>query len=191
MKPDGGHFVRLLCILLLITVSTSGCLVRSVHSWLGSETAVEQPILLGTWIDREKNDHAIFLEGADGKYRILLQGDGLEDHNWFEGKLHHVDDVLLLDVLPLERDDREFLAVLPLHLLFRVSFDKETMNIRTLHLDSFDDRAAAAGIATLAETGDPVVATTEELEAFVRTNLTDSTFFDAEPLYSLQRIMPR
>lgn len=191
MKPDAGYFARILCILFLISLLVSGCLVRSVHPWLSSETAVEQPNLLGAWIDRKENDHVIFLEGTDGKYRILLQGDELEDQNWFEVRLHRLDDFLLFDILPLERDDPEFLAVLPLHLLCKVSFDQEIMNIMTLDLDSFGDRAAAAGIATLAGKGDPVVSLTEELETFVRANLADSTFFDPEPLYSLQRIAAR
>lgn len=148
MSRDAGHVGRILTVVFLIALLVSGCLVRSVHPWLSRETAVEQPNLLGAWIDRKENDHIIFFEGADKEYRILLQGAEPGDENWFEGRLHRLDDILLLDIRPLERDDPEFLAVLPLHLLCKVSFDQEIMNIRTLDLDSFDNRAAAAGIST-------------------------------------------
>ena len=90
------------------------------------------------------------------------------------------------EFLQMVRDPSSILIafVLPLILLIIYMYG--------INLDTFRERAEKAQVALVPDgsknDGYTLGGDTEAIEAFVRTQLADPEFFDAEPLYSFQKL---
>lgn len=173
-----------------LCVIASGCVVRSIYPWLGEETRVSDSRLAGPWHDRDKGDTAIFTAKSDGTYKVLLVNEK-DERSSFLASLHQLGQDLFLVVGPEERNDLSFAVTLPGHLLLLARCETNRLSLFELDLDTFGTRADAARLQRLAE-GDPddgyvIFSPTADLEAFVRQQISDPSFFESEPLYAFRR----
>ena len=107
--------------------------------------------------------------------------------------LHRIDNVLLLVAGPEAQEDLGTYVRLPGHLLFKAVFAGDSLELFEVDLDSFGARAAQANLSMLAvastnEKPSVLTATTADVEAFVRSQLADPTFFAEKPLYSFRKL---
>ena len=188
---NAARFLPLLAASLLC----AGCVIRSIYPWLSDETRVDEPSLIGGWHDAQEQHAAFFAEStnsSDYAYSVLLVQKQNEVSR-FSANLHRIDDVLLLVVGPEEGQDLGGYAILPGHLLFKAALDGDSLKLFAIDLETFPERAAKAKLPLLpvSSTNEkPSIATgtTAEAEAFVRSQLADPRFFDAEPLYSFRKL---
>lgn len=182
-------------ILLPLTVLLfgAGCVVRSIYPWLSDETRVEEPILLGAWQDPKEQHVAFFVEctnSSDYAYSVLLVQKNNEISR-FTANLHRIDDTLLLVVGPEEQNDLGIYARLPGYLLFKAVLDGDSLKLHLIDIDSFGERAEKAKLDFLPATNEQpslLTGTTADAETFVRAQLADPDFFDAQPLYSFRKL---
>ena len=173
----------------------AGCVVQSLYPWLADDTRVDDPALLGGWYDAGQEHAAFFAEStnsSDFAYSVLLVQKRNETSR-FMANLHRIDNVLLLVAGPEEQEDLGTYVRLPGHLLFKAAFAGDSLELFEVDLDSFGARAAQANLAMLAvastnEKPSVLTATTADVEAFVRSQLADPTFFAEKPLYSFRKL---
>ena len=173
----------------------AGCVVQSLYPWLADDTRVDDPSLLGGWYDARQEHAAFFAEttnSSDFAYSVLLVQKRNETSH-FLANLHRIDNVLLLVAGPEEQEDLGMYVRLPGHLLFKVAFAGDSLELFEVDLDSFGARAAQANLSMLAvastnEKPSVLTAITADVEAFVRAQLADPTFFAEKPLYSFQKL---
>ena len=182
------------CVALILFAGllAAGCVVRSVQPWLSEESRVDEPSLLGTWHDAEQEIVAFFTDPNSADYDYAVNLVGPKDRVGFTANLHQIDGAFLLVVGPEERDDAGIYATLPGHLLFKAVVAGDSMKLHAIDLDSFADRMATAPTPFLPggskSDGYVLTGTTADSEAFLRAQLADPEFFDAEPLYSFRKL---
>ncbi len=180
-------------LLLVACLFGAGCVVQSVKPWLSDESLVEDPSLLGTWHDAEGKCTAFFTGASDSDsgYDVLLVQNG-RDISRFVATLHRIDDTLLLVVGPGDPGNLNGCVLLPGHLLFQSILEGNSLRLHAIDLESFGDRAARSQAPLLAggspNDGYALTGTTADSEAFLRAQLADPEFFDAEPLYSFRKL---
>ena len=181
-----------LLLLLAAGLCCAGCVVQSLYPWLSAESRVDEPSLLGSWYETEGDAVAFFTDANSADYDYAITMAGPKDLARFTANLHRVDDVLLLVVGPEERDDAGVYAIRPAHLLFKAVLDGDSMKLHAIDLESFPDRAANTQTPFLPggskNDGYVLTGTTADSEAFLRAQLADPEFFDAEPLHSFRKI---
>jgi hypothetical protein len=189
MKKNPGS-----ALLLVAGLLAAGCVVRSIHPWLSEESRVEEPSLLGLWHDAQAESVVSFASepaASDYTYSLLLT-NAKNETSRFAANLHRIDHTLLLVVAPAPRDDIGVFATLPGHLLFKVRLGKNSLRLQEIDLDSFEERAAKSRIPLLADgsknDGYVLTGTTDEAEAFLRSQLAAPGFFEKKPLYSFRRL---
>lgn len=186
-RTHGSAWLMVACLLC------AGCVVRSIQPWLSNESRVKDPSLTGAWHDVKSSSVAFFSESssADYDYSILWVQNG-KDISRFTASLHRIDDTLLLVVGPDDPENLNGCVLLPGHLLLKTVLDGDSLKLYGMDLDSFADRAAKASIGLLpngsVNDGFTLAGTTPEVEAFARAQMADPEFFDAEPLYSFQKL---
>ena len=179
--------------LIPVCLLCAGCVVRSIHPWLSDESRVKDPSLVGSWHDAKSRSVAFFSESSssDYDYNILWVQNG-KDLSRFTASLHRIDDVLLLIVGPDDPENMNGCVLLPGHLLLKATLDGNSLKLFGLDLESFAERAAKAAVGLLPDgsssDGFTLAGATAAAEAFVRAQLADPKFFDAEPLYSFRKL---
>ena len=179
--------------LLAAALLAAGCVVRSLQPWLSDESRVAEPDLRGAWHDAQGKCVAFFGESNDSEcdYAVLLvQND--QDLSRFAASLHRLDETLLLAVGPQDPENLNGCVLLPGHLLLKAVCEGDSLKLYNVDLDSFAARAANAPVALVpggsATDGYTLGGATTEVEAFLRAQLADPGFFDAEPLYSFRKL---
>lgn len=179
-------------LLLAAALCCAGCVVQSLHPWLAEESRVDDPSLLGSWHETEGDAVAFFTDANSADYDYAITMAGPKDLARFTANLHRIDDAFLLVVGPEERDDAGVYATRPAHLLFKAVLDGDSMKLHAIDLDSFAGRAEKTTVPLLPggsqSDGYVLTGTTAESEAFLRAQLADPEFFDAEPLYSFRKL---
>jgi len=177
--------IRLLVLPLAVWLS-AGCLIRSVHPWLSEESRIDEPSLLGIWYDAGEEE-VLFIGGDPEEYRLMLSDGGNTAR--FSATLHRIGGTLLLVAGP---DKVEGCVLLPGNLLLRADLEEDALTLFIPDLESFEERAEAAGLALLPggsqNDGYLLTGTTEEAEAFVRAQLDDPGFFNEKPVYSFRKL---
>ena len=81
-------------------------------------------------------------------------------------------------------------------MLFRVELSTNSMKLYPIVRKAFEERARASRLCLAESTGKPngkeeiiVTASTTNLEAFIRWNIKDKTFFSGDPAYSFSRVV--
>jgi hypothetical protein len=177
--------------LVSICLLCGGCIVRSLYPWLPEEARVADPSIAGAWHDVEKESVAFFSAGPSTNYTILMVQEG-KDISRFTASLHRIDDTLLLMVGPEDRTDLGAFATLPGHLLYKAVLKDGSLDLFTVDLDSFAERAEKSEIAILPDSsrnnGFVLLPGTDDLDAFVRAQLAEPGFFDDKPFFAFQRL---
>ena len=184
--------MRLGSVLLIAgCLFSGGCLVRALHPWLSEETRVADPALAGAWQDVEKESVAFFTAGAATNYAVLMVQEG-KDLSRFSATLHRIDDTLLLMVGPEDRTDVGAFATLPGHLLYKAVLAGDSLQLFSVDLDAFAERAEKSKLALLPdssrENGFVLLPATDDLEAFVRAQLAKPGFFGEKPFFSFRKL---
>lgn len=179
--------------LLLACLLAAGCVVRSLQPWLSDESRVKNPALAGAWHDAKGKCTAFFSESDDSHYdyNVLMVTDN-KDTTRFTASLHKLADQLVLTVGPGDPDNLNGIVLLPGYLLLKAETTGDSLKLYDINLDTFRERAEKAQVALVPDgsknDGYTLAGDTAAVEAFVRTQLADPEFFDAEPLYSFQKL---
>ncbi len=183
-------------LLLSALLFCAGCVVRSIQPWLSAESRVKEPALVGSWHDVKNQSVAFFSESsaAEYDYNVLWVQNG-KDISRFTASLHRIDDTLLLVVGPDDPENLNGCVLLPGHLLLKTVLAGDSLKFYGLDLDSFEDRATKAAVGLLpggsTTDGFTLGGPTAEVEAFARALMAEPEFFDAEPLYSFNKLPVR
>ncbi len=171
----------------------AGCLVRSPEPWLPENTRTLTPSLAGTWQDADQKMTVLFSPSGSNYHTVALGAD--TNVSTFTVSLHQVDEALLMTVDPAEPRGLGAFVQLPVHLLFKAELADNTLRLFAMDLTAVETRFKTAG-ASVRYWGSPgkgyvVLATTPELTAFVRSQLTSPGFFNTRPLYQFKRLAPQ
>lgn len=177
---------------LAVLLLSAGCLVRSVHPWLSDESRAAEPSLAGIWRDDNAKTTAVFT-GEAGSYTIEAT-DRQQESSTLTASLHCIGDTLLLQISPSEPEGFNAFALLPAHILYKVRLENNTLSLYPVDLESFEARAAEAGLSLLAESsrdnGYVLTGSPEDVQAFLIRQVDAPGFFASTPHYSLTRQPP-
>lgn len=184
---------RLLTFALLAASSLflAGCLVRSSEPWL--ETGkITAPALAGSWQDAAQKMTVVFTaQGSNYQVRVVQEA---KDTALFTAALFKLDENMLLVVGPAENKTLDAFVKMPVYLLFNAVLNGDTLQLFTLNLDAAPLRFRASTLSRSftgsKEQGFLLTAPTEELSAFVRSQLNTPDFFQAQALFTLKRMTP-
>ncbi|MFO7535916.1 MAG: hypothetical protein R6X19_09610 [Kiritimatiellia bacterium] len=171
----------------------AGCLVRSPEPWLPESTRTLTPSIGGTWQDVDQKMTILFSPSGSNYHALVIGTD--TNVTPFSISLHQVDNALLMTVSPVEPRGLSALVQLPVHLLFKAELVDNTLRLFAMDLGAAETRFKTAGASVRfwgsKEKGFVVLATTPELTAFVRSQLTSPGFFNTRPLYQFKRLAPQ
>jgi hypothetical protein len=144
------HRVAIAIVVMAAAVSSSACLVTSLQPFYDPDavaTVTFDPALLGVWDSAEDGVSVTIEAGEWSSYRIAFtERTGTEQ---FTGHATRIGDRQFLEVLPAHGYERSELFV-PLHVVFLVSVDGNTLTSRPLSYLWF---AQAAKAGRLREVG--------------------------------------
>ena len=153
MKTKGKMIMRAtkLLVALAIALSTTGCLVQSLHPLFTDKDLVFEPSLLGTWVGQvprggyESKASIIFQESKDKTYKVIyhpetlgsvgeLPGEPVE----FKGRLGRLGDYLFLETSLAEEssptvNELYFLHRVPVYGIFRIQVDGDVLHLAALY----------------------------------------------------------
>jgi hypothetical protein len=170
-----------LVLVTALAVSSQACLVVSLHPVYEPESIAFEPALVGEWMSDEDNLTVRFERAEWRSYHVALDDNGKVTR--LSGRLARLsDDVLLLDVTPLDGTDIPELT-LPVHMIFRLTVAPDALTIATLNYDRFYGMAKA-GLSGLALTIDGrqnalITAGTADLRAWLVAHAADEGIFAA------------
>jgi hypothetical protein len=173
--------VRLLRLawLALAATLTQACLVVSLHPVYDPETIGFDAALVGTWASDEDTATLTFDRGEWHSYHITIV-DGSKTSR-FSARLTKLGDLQLLDVAPLDGTDVPDL-VIPVHIIYKVAVDADTVSFSTLNYDRFYEMAKAgktdAGLVLDARKNAVLTASTPELRQWLQAHAGDDGLFD-------------
>jgi hypothetical protein len=126
--------VARVAVLLVLTLSSTACLVVSLQPVYEPETIAFEPSLVGTWASHE-DGVTLTVERAEWhSYHLALADD--EKITRLSARLTRVGDLQLLDITPLDGTDIEPFQ-LPVHGIFRVTIEDDTLTVANLDYDHF------------------------------------------------------
>jgi len=173
--------VRLLRLawLALAAALTQACLVVSLHPVYDPETIGFDAALVGTWASDEDAATVTFDRGEWHSYHITIV-DGSKTSR-FSARLTKLGDLQLLDVAPLDGTDVPDL-VIPVHIIYKVAVDADTVSFATLNYDRFYDMAKAGktdgGLVLDARKNAVLTASTSDLRQWLQAHGADDGVFD-------------
>ena len=166
---------------LLLALTSSACLVVSLHPVYEPETIAFEPVLLGEWT-ADEDPVSVTFERAEWHSYHLSYREGDKAPTRLSVRLTKVGETLLLDLTPLDGTDIGVLQ-LPVHGICRVSLDAETLTLAGLNYDTLFERVRAgpAGLpASLDERKNVVItASTAELRRWLGTHIAEEDLFAA------------
>lgn len=169
----------------------SGCVVRSVHPWLGDETKAADAALVGAWQDAEHDQTAFFVKADGGEFEALFVSNK-KDLSRFKVSVHRLEGVLLMMVGPVDREGIEAVTLLPAHLIYRLELEPDAMRIYGINLDSFDKTLKESGLKSMdgggKKDGYVLLSDTAALAGFLKAHVKDAGFFDQKPMYCFRKI---
>lgn len=125
----------LLALVAALGVACQGCLVVALHPVYDPDSIAFEPSLVGAWTSDEDNMTVTFDRAEWHSYHLVLDDGGKVTR--LSARLTRLaDDVLLLDVTPLDGTDIPDLTV-PVHMIFRVTVTADALTIATLNYDRF------------------------------------------------------
>ena len=173
------RLLRLAWLALAATL-TQACLVVSLHPVYDPETIGFDAALVGTWVTDEDTSTVTFDRGEWHSYHLTLV-DGSRTTR-FSARLTRLGDLQLLDVSPLDGTDIPDLLI-PVHIVYRITVDADTVSIAALNYDRFYDMAKAgkadAGLVLDARKNAVLTASTPDLRQWLQAHAADEGVFDA------------
>ena len=167
-----------LVVALLAAVLCQGCLVVSLQPVYDPDTIAFEPALVGTWTSDEDHVTVTLERGEWHSYHLAYDDSGTVTR--LSGRLTRIGDVLLLDLTPLDGADVAPLT-LPVHVVFRVVLDNDTLNIAALDYDHFFELARAghtdAGLVIDSRKNVVITASTGDTRHWLQTHIMDPGLF--------------
>lgn len=172
------------CVVLLF----ASCVVRSVYPWFGDEFLKSEPRLTGAW---KEEDMEVHISGdGNGEYRAVVMEENnrtthlVVKHYIFGGEAYLV-------VSPAEKESVEDFVTIPGHVLMKVVFARERMNIYLIEIDDIEERLKSSSIQLKAvgneNDGIILFSETAELQQFVNEQKSIGEFFVDKPVYEFVR----
>lgn len=173
------RLLRLAWLVLAATL-TQACLVVSLHPAYDPETIGFDAALVGTWVSDEDTTTVTFDRGEWHSYHIAIV-EGSKTTR-FSGRLTRIGDLQMLDVSPLDGTDVPDL-VIPVHIVYRIAVDGDTVSLAALNYDRFYEMAKAgktdAGLVLDARKNVVLTAPTPGLRQWLQAHAADEGIFDA------------
>ncbi len=128
--------LRLVAVWSLLPL-LSGC-VLSIHPWTEPGLILPVAELEGVWQDCEGGDTWVFLLEEESTYRLIHSEDGKPAE--FTAAVFELDGLRFMDLLPREPKLNGFYSyhLLPVHGLFRLALDGDTLRLAMLDIDYVD-----------------------------------------------------
>ena len=137
-------------LLLGLALSTTACLVQSLHPLSTEKDVVFEPALVGTWVGMGKAEgdkSTIIFQKAEGQtYKVIYhpkdpkEGEPRE----FEGHMVRLGKFLFLDTFPAPADAPTTnnlmyaIHILETHQIFRIQLDGDVLRVSMLEPKKFD-----------------------------------------------------
>ena len=180
MKRRLPTLVAALSILILFP----SCIVRSIHPWFRANQAAFHNDLLGGWIGVNEGSRLAMTFTRNGDNGYIVQYSNDDGHGIFDAHLARVGAHYYLDFTPAGKsgDNVESLLLLPTHSVAKLEFDRDNLKVFLLNYDAL--KAAArrhqliyARTEQVEEDEVLVVSSSDELQAFLIANATNSDLF--------------
>jgi hypothetical protein len=175
-----------LALLVASAVSVSGCLVVSLHPAYDADSISWDSRLVGAWADTEDNASMDVTRGEWRSYRVHYVHP--TETGELTGYLTPIGDERYLDLMPGRgKDAGSFLT--PVHVVLRVRFDGERLELTPLSYDWFADRlrrgAAAPGLQTVFDEKQNalIVSPSAALRAWLRVQPAGGPMFGAPAVF--------
>lgn len=184
------------CLSAAALVLLSSCVpVLSMHPFFTEKDLTFDPHLLGTWFDPADKDsqgtitfERVAEDGHDA-YSITLADPSKKpvEKDTFEAHLFNLDGHLFLDVVQTKvyaGDDDLLVLEVPAHMLGRVSFDGDVLNLTFLNDDWVRKNLENGKFSVRHESGDDgtplLTASTSELQRFALDHVSDNEAFSVD-----------
>jgi hypothetical protein len=175
-----------LALLVASAVSVSGCLVVSLHPAYDADSISWDSRLVGAWADTEDNASMDVTRGEWRSYRVHYVHP--TETGELTGYLTPIGDERYLDLMPGRGEDAG-LFLTPVHVVLRVRFDGERLELTPLSYDWFADRlrrgAAAPGLQTVFDEKQNalIVSPSAALRAWLRVQPAGGPMFGAPAVF--------
>lgn len=135
-----------LVVLVCASLSSSACLVASIHPFFGDATIATDPSLEGTWASEDGDATFAIEPGEWSSYRVAFTDrNGTQQ---FTAHATRIGDRRFVDVLPAHGYEHGELFV-PLHVVFLVESTEDTLTVRALNYDWFARAKKAGRLASI------------------------------------------
>jgi hypothetical protein len=167
-----------LAAILLVSAASSGCLVASIHPFYDDTGIVTDPALAGTWANPDDGVTIAIEPGEWNSYRIAFTDrTGTQT---FTGHATRIGDRQFVDIIPAHGYERGELFV-PLHLVFLVHAEGDTLTVRALSYEWFRPQLLAGRLKSVSGALDAkqnvlLTGTTEAIRAFIAHEKNDEMF---------------
>jgi hypothetical protein len=165
-----------LAVLLALALSSAACLAVSLQPVYEPGTIAFDPALLGTWASDEDGVTLAIERGEWHSYHLAFTDR--DSTIRLSARLTRVGDLQLLDVTPLDGTDIPPL-LLPVHGIFRVTLEGDTLSVSNLDYDYFLAVAAhgEAGFAIDGRKNVVITLQTLELRRWLQEHADDRGLF--------------
>lgn len=129
--------MRRALLLVVVALSTSGCLVLSLHPWHDG-TAIEwDAALIGVWMNTDDNI-SVEIERSEWKSYRIKYVHPIESGT-LTGYLTTIGGDRFIDVMPVRGEDRGSFLI-PVHAVLRVRIEQDRIEVTPLSYDWFYER---------------------------------------------------
>jgi hypothetical protein len=176
--------------LIILSSSTSACLVLSMNPAYDDESLTWDPALVGEWQDADDNA-SLVIERAEWKsYRVhyvhpIETGD-------VTAYLTSIGDQRYLDVMPARGEDRGSFLI-PVHAILKVRLDQDRLELTPLSYDWFYDHVRTTDqVAPLSVTLDQkrnalLISPTARLRTWLQAQPVDGPMFGAAAVFEREK----
>lgn len=177
-------------IISLLCVLFASCVVRSVYPWLGDESLKSEPRLIGAWHD-SGSDMEVYIAGdGGGEYKaVVMEKNNRTTH--LVVKHYALGGDAFLVVSPAEKESVEDFVTIPGHVMMKVVFIGDRMNVHLIEMDDIEERLNSSDVQLRAvgneKDGIILFSETAALEKFVNEQIAMGDFFDDDPVYRFAR----
>ena len=176
--------------MLLTAALLTGCVPMTLFPLYSDETLTFEPLLLGTWTGEDEDERWTFSAHNPHSYR-LVHRDEEGRKGIFEGHLVDLGGELFLDLFPEDRaedwNDLFTLHLLPVHTFIHVVVTDDELQLTFMNLDwlrdYLEEHPSALLHTMLADDQVLVIASTDELQAFVIEHLKTEGAFDEPEIF--------
>jgi hypothetical protein len=178
--------MRRALLVVLLALSTSGCLVLSLHPWHDDSSIEWDPALIGSWVDAD-DDVSMEIERSEWKSYRVKYVHPIETGT-LTGYLTTIGNDRYLDLMPVRGEDRGSFLV-PVHAVLRVRIEGDRLEFTSLSYDWFYERMRARATPGLQVVKDQkenalIASPTSRLREWLRAQPPSGSMFGAHAVFT-------